>query len=144
MATAPDTDVVAALTGAIGLTAGTNLFSGPVRAYTILEAGTVVVPHKAVFCLATGGPPPMSFVNGGSGTDYNWSVVQIRIRSDIGSTSDFADGQTLARAVRDRLHKAVVTGYIEIRVRESEPNYLAQDDDGHHEWSINLEMEHRR
>ena len=135
MATTVDADVVTALTGSNGLVSGTNLFAGPVRA-----PGTGV-PDKAVFVLATGGPPPMPFILGGSGTDYCRSTVQVRVRSD---QEDFPTGQTLARALRTLLHKNILSGYIDVRVRESEPNYLGQGELGHHEWSINLEMEHRR
>lgn len=134
MATTPDTDVVALLTGSLGLVAGTNLFAGPVRA-----PGTGV-PDKAVFVLATGGAPPIPYMDG-TLQDYQRSIVQIRVRSDL---EDFPTGQTLARSVRDFLHKITGTSYTDIRVRETEPNYLGPDELGHHEWSVNLEMEHRQ
>lgn len=134
MATTPDLDMLAELTGNYSLTSGTNLFAGPV---VVVATG---VPDKAVFILATGGAPPQPFIDG-SGQDYCRSAVQIRIRS---TTEDFPGGQTLARNVRDFLHKRVVSGYVDIRAREAEPNYLGPDEQGHHEWSVNLDLEHRR
>ena len=131
MAVPPDSAVSSILAGAsIGLTVGTNLFLGPVREQA---AG---MPHKAVFCLATGGPSPLMHVQGNTGPDIKRSNVQIRIRSDVGA---FAVGQALARSVWSALQRATFTGYMGIACRESEPVYLGQDDTEHHEWSVNVE-----
>lgn len=137
MASDPDLDVVSRLVttlGGVAFTADTNLFRGPVR------APSQYIPHRAIFALATGGRPPQSFLDN-SGTDYNFSTVQVRIRSNEHA---FIEGQTIAKAVRDRLHKASMVGYIEVRVREAEPIPLGFDEEGHHEWAVNVEMEHRR
>jgi len=135
MATAPDSDVVTQLVAAgIGLVSGTNLWRGPERA-----AGTGV-PAKSVFVLASGGYPPRPFL-GPSSTDMRRSTVQITVRSDA---QDFDGGQTLVRAVRNAIHKAAVAGYVDIRVRESEPNYLGQDEAARHLWTVNVEMEHEQ
>lgn len=135
MASDPDGDIVTLLdAGGIGLTEGTNLFPGPERA-----AGQFV-PTEAVFVLASGGFPPRPFIDG-SGQDYCESTVQITVRSEAAKHDV---GQTLARAVRDCAHKANVAGYVDIRVRESEPNYIGQDEKGSHLWTLNVEMEHRR
>jgi len=136
MATTPDVDVATRLGAAgIGLTLGTNLFAGPVRAYV---DGTV--PHQSVFCLATGGPPPEPFCGDPTNKDFRRSKVQVRTRSNL---EDFDGGQTLTRNTRNAIHKASVVGYVDVEVLESEPNYLGKDEDGHHEWSINVELMHR-
>lgn len=143
MAAAPDTAVVAVLAAAgLGLTAapaaGANLFAGPVRrpSPTGAVAEQPFTPHKAVFCLATGGPAPISFVRRNTGPDVKRSTVQVRVRSEV---NEFGNGQTLARGVWTALQRVVVTGYMSITVRESEPVYLGEDATNHHEWSINLE-----
>lgn len=139
MATAPDQDVVDFIEagsplGGVTWAEDTNIFRGPVRAFNDY------IPHQAIFALATGGPAPEPFLATGS-TDFVRSYVQLRVRSNA---NDHVGGQTIARAIRDRLHKAAISGYVDSRVREAEPIYLGMDSFGHHEWSINTELWHRR
>lgn len=137
MATTPDIDVVDHIDTALGtLTKGTNLFAGPVRGHDVPDAG---VPDEAVFVLATGGPAPLAFIAGGSGTEQRFSSLLIRVRSD---PNDFQGGQTLARSVRDAIHHSIPTGYIEAAVRETDPSYLGVTNKGHHEWSIGVDLMH--
>lgn len=126
----PDSDLVTALDTALSLASGTNLFRGPVREVS------ADCPPTAVFCLTTGGPPPSPYI--GIGEDFRRSTVQVRIRSDLADT--FETGQELARSVLTALQRAVVSGYVWCYVRESEPNYLGQDDNENHEWSVNVEL----
>lgn len=135
MADTLDADIATVLAaGGIGLTSGTNLFTGPERP---IGDG---IPDEAVFVLASGGYPPEPFIDG-SGQDYCISTVQIIVRSAIRSHDS---GQTLARDVRDCVHKATIAGYVDLRVREAEPNYLGQDEQELHTWSLNMELQHRR
>lgn len=137
MPTTIDTDVVGRLDGFDGWAASgasRNLLPGPVR-------DEPLVPDLAAFVLVTGGPPPIPYVSGGTGTNTIMSSVQVRVRS---APDDFAGGQAHARLARDRLHEFIISGYVEVRVREAEPLYLAMDEKRRHHWSINLTLEHRR
>lgn len=133
----PDADVVAKLVanspGGVALTSGTNIFRGPLRPASTSAPGPSSIPTKAVFVLATGGPPPSPYL--GSGLNVYESNVQVMVRSEL---ADFAGGQTLARACITVLQQAIPSGYISFLVVESEPNYLGADAQGCHLWSVNL------
>ena len=130
---AADADIAAVLnSGSANFTLGTNLFTGKVRA--IDPAGGI--PAKCVFCLLTGGPPPFAMHDENSKELY-YPTVQVVVRSDLRA---MAAGQALAREAYGLLHDAAVSGYISCRARESEPNYLNEDEKGSHFWSINFEL----
>lgn len=122
-------------TAVSGLTAATdadppfggNVIKGPVR-----EAGI----EQSVWVMSHGGPEHSRLYGG---QDWRKSVVQVRIRSDH---YHYTDGIALARAVRDALHcpSSPPTGYVLIRVREPEPNYISTDQEQQHHWSLNVEM----
>lgn len=137
MANAVEEDLVDWIDTQVGdlaaFTQATNLFEGPVRA-----AGATV-PHEALFVLATGGDPPLPFL--GTTVSYCVSALQVRYRS---APHEYAAGRAKVRAVRNAIHLGSITGYVEVRVRESEPLYLGPDEHGSHEWAINVDMEHRR
>lgn len=134
MATDPDGDVVTYLAAQIGaLTANTNLFASKEQA-----AGDGV-PHGAVFALASGGPAPEAYIEGGAGDERRWSGVQVMTRSE---PREYDAGKTLARLVRDTLHHAAITGYIDVAVNETEPNYLGENEAGNHRWTSNVELFH--
>lgn len=138
MATTPDTDLVTFIAaGGLGLASGTNLFAGPERDTSDIAP---IIPAQCVFVLASGGYPPGP-IKGTSPQDYDISTVQVTVRS---AANDFGGGQTLARNVRNRVHKGIVAGYVLLRVREPEPNYIGIDELGSHTWTLNVEMEHRR
>lgn len=136
----PGTDIAAALVAAtpvggvalvLSPTSGANVFVGPPQP---VLAGSV--PAQAVFCLAYGGTaPPMPYLDG-SGQDWHQSRVQLTVRSEQG---DFPGGETLARAVLRALHRAAVAGYTWIISLDSEPIYIAKDEQGCHRWTINVE-----
>lgn len=135
MATDPEGDIAGVIgSAAIGLTPGTNLFTGPERP---LGDG---IPDECVFVLGSGGYPPVAFFDS-SGQDYCISTIQISVRS---GSRDYGAGLSLARNVRDSVHKTDVLGYVDIRAREAEPNYLGQDEQQMHTWTINVEAQHRR
>ena len=134
----PDKDVFDSLnTNIAALTAGTNLFRGKMQPAerSASDPGT---PAEAVFVLASGGPPQEAYF-APTTLERRFSGVQCRIRSD---ERDFGGGQTLARSVRDALHHKTLAGYIDVRVLETEPLYIAEDNEGHHEWSVNVELWH--
>jgi len=127
----PASDVATRIASALSLVVGTTVFVGPVRA---AKDG---VPSKAVFCLNRGGPGPEPYTDGGVGADFWTSEVQVRVRGEARKTES---GETFARSVRDAIHTASIAPYFEIRVLESEPIYLAEDDAGCPEWSINVQL----
>ncbi len=129
----PDIDVAGVISTAVAeLTTGTNLFVGPVRGY---DKGRV--PHKAVFITAEGGAPSRQFA---LAVEYRPNV-DIRVRGDKPSVpSAFSDGQTLARAVFDAVHFNPPSGYCDAQVVNSHPIYIGQDEDGHHEWVITVNL----
>lgn len=122
-----DTDVA-------GLTLGDNLFAGPIRGAD--DVGGVA--HKAVFVTASGGlfSEPLHDDNRRT---LRRPGVQIRIRSDQGAGA-FQTGQQLARDVYDTVDQDPPAGICDVRALDSAPSYLGEDEDGHHEWSINLSL----
>lgn len=134
MATDPDGDVVDHLDTSVGyLTKDTNLFASKEQA-----AGDYI-PHNSVFVLASGGPAPEAYVAGDTGDEQRFSALQIIIRSD---PRDYNTGVTNARTVRDALHHATISGYVDVRVNETEPLYIGENDVGAHIWTTNLELWH--
>jgi hypothetical protein len=113
------------------LVVGTNLFRGPVRP---VSTG---VPAKAAFVLATGGPGPVPFIDAAVNGDTYYFDVQVRIR---GEREAFATTRTLARGVRNALHRASISGYLSALVTESEPAYLGPDDSERPEFSVNVRL----
>ena len=114
------------------LTTADNLFIGPV------EPTSSLFPAECVFLLPTGGISPQGFV--GMDTYVWFNDIQIRIRW---TKKRFWDGYTLARRLRALLHYAPIADTISVLVRESEPNYIGEDDEGNPEWSLNVTMEKR-
>ena len=128
----PDAAVATHLAAAgLGLTVGTNLFRGPVRP---VSAG---VPAKAVFVLVTGGPGPVPYLDAAVHGDTWQFDVQVRIRGDRES---FATTRTLARAIRNALHRADISGYLSALSIESEPTYMGFDGSERPEFSTNVRL----
>jgi len=127
----PDIDVATALDAAIGtLTLGVNLFVGPRRDYRAVPV--------AVFVLSSGGIPSRPIKGG---PDEKHPAVSIMVRGDNASTpSSFQQGQALARLVFAAVDRVPPTGYCESRAPSSQPFYLGTGPDGHHEWSIILNL----
>jgi len=128
----PDAAIATHLAAAgLGLTLGTNLFRGPVRP---VSPG---VPESAVFVLAGGGPAPVPYLDAAEHGDTYFFDVQVRIR---GSREAFATTRTLARGIRNALHRASISGYLSVLVRESEPTYLGFDGSERPEFSVNAQL----
>lgn len=133
----PDLDVADHLAAAVPApdlgTVGVDIFRGPVR-----PAVAGHVPHAAIFVLATGGPAPEPYFRVGASSASFYKVsVQVRVR---GNVEKFLDAQTKALQVRDKLHLAEIAGYVAVKVLQSEPIYLGQDDLEHHEFSVNATL----
>lgn len=133
MALDPAIDLAAYLGGNLGtLTLGTDLFSGPERAY--VPKGNV--PAECVFCIASGGPPPRLFLQGGSSWDGRY-VVQVIVRS---GQEDYAGGLSLAKSIIDTLHLATITNWYHVEVIHSGEHYLGKNENDLHRWSINFSL----
>jgi len=127
-----DSAVAATLNTGIGaLTLGTNLFTGPLR-----PAGNKI-PGKAVFVMASGGPQPRSYSDGGSGHTLREPSVQILCRGEAG-VGALSDAQTLADLVFNAVEKFKPAGAIGAFTVESSPNYVGTDEQGRHIFSVNL------
>lgn len=116
---------------------GANVWTGPV------QAQGPTVPHNAIFCLETGGPPPVPDMGAAQDTFRSFSV-QTMVRSNVDAR---AVGDTLARAVWELLDRtaaptAPTDGYLSggIQLLQSNPIYLGLDDTEHHKWSINASV----
>ena len=118
--------------GGVALVTGTNLFRGPPR---LNLGGTTPVP--CVFVLANGGSAPQPYL--GVGKDVRLSGVLVVVRA---APDKFAAGQSLARGVWTRLQRAPldITGAVDCQCQNSEPSYFGEDDDGLHEWNIQLQV----
>ena len=129
----PDVDLVTYLASQVPLCVGENLFAGPVQPADPDD----LIAHKAVFVVATGGIQP--FALHGDCESIRRSNLQVRVR---GEKEAYTEGLLLAREVAAAVDLAPITGYIDVRILDTEPNYLGQDDEGHPEWSVNVEMMH--
>lgn len=136
-----DVDIVDRLDAQIAaLSKGTNLFMGPVRAYSDN------VPHKSVFVLRTGGGTvrPLKQDHAtliGRNLEERKATAQIRVRSDLPSEGNaFATAQQLAQDIFDELNFNPDDGYCEWAFVSAGPLYLGMDEARHHEWSMNLQI----
>lgn len=124
----PTEDVATHIAGLVlGLTVGTNLFMGPVRAQS--ES----VPAAAVFVHSEGGDAPEPYL--GTGTSDWQPEVTVTVR---GAPEAFQTGQTLARSILKALHLADVPGYYLCEAQQSEPDYVGRDDAGCPEWEMDF------
>lgn len=131
----PAEDVVAFLNGQTVngrlLDDATNLFSCEPRVGTQF-------PAKAVFVWETPGAPPMPYMGTPSLRGSVWYPrVQIRIRGEPDAMSEC---RITARAVRDALHRATISGYVSVLVNESSPIHLGQGAHGGPEFALNIDL----
>ena len=129
----PDYDVAQKLAAAsIGLTYGTNLFAGPVR------AAQGPSPLSAVFCISLGGGAPEGYLNNGAYTPEMYSpIVRVVIRW---TAQAHATALTLGRTIITTLHGRPPTGYISCRSRQSQPEPYGEDDDGAFLFGIDFDL----
>lgn len=134
-----ESDLAASIAALVvpSMVVGTNVFTGPVRkaAETANAATGGKVPHRAVFCLGTGGIDDIPYVDGGLKQALRQPTVQVWIRSD---PENYDDGKALADAVFDAIDKNPPTGYAECRALGSRPAYVVKDEKGHHLWTVNV------
>jgi hypothetical protein len=135
VAVSPDADLATAVASVLGAgwEVGTKTFTGPMR------ADRTGVPVEAVFCLALPGAPAAAYL--GEARELVISTVQIMLRGAVDHLETLA---TRARQIRAGINLATITGYVDVRVRESEPNYLGKDEADRHLFSLNVEMMHTR
>lgn len=142
MTVQPDLDVATYLSATLPqLTTGENLFVGPMRPYANTSQGGGM-PRNAVFCLQLEGRRPQTFMNCSS-SGYQWHAlrypnVQISIRMD---SYKFAYGRNLGFIIVSALQRNTFNDlYVDSQINDGSPNYLGQDDDGDHLWSINVNL----
>lgn len=122
--TVPPTDVAVELAAAsIGLTLGTNLFTGPLRD---VSAG---VPKNAVFIKGLSGGLPQRTM--GEVNEIREPLVSVTVRN-----SSFNDGDTKVRQIQEALQAVTISGYLDVAARQSEPLYLEPDDQNLHRWIV--------
>ncbi len=122
--TVPPTDVAVKLAAAsIGLTLGTNLFTGPLRD---VSAG---VPKNAVFVKGMPGGLPERTM--GEANEIRGPLVSVTVRN-----SSFNDGDTKVRQIQEALQAVTISGYLDVAARQSEPLYLEPDDQNLHRWIV--------
>lgn len=113
---------------------GSNVVRGPAR-----DADELVT-NQLINVLPSGGPKPQPYMGAPANENLYTPRVQVMVRS---KAEDYAGGEAIARAVRAKLHLAVIAGYVSTMAQESEPNYLGVDDRGLHRFSINFMMRYK-
>lgn len=119
----------------LSLTLRRQVFTGPVRPVAENQTTPGAVRAGAVFCLGTGGLQDIPFVDGGQGGAERRPTVQVFVRS---TPDDYDAGRKLADDVFSAVDKSPPAGYFDCRASGSAPFYVGKDDEGHHEWSINV------
>lgn len=114
---------------------GRNVFRGQVRSAKEKQDGTTIIPHKAVFCLATGGPTPRSFIQGNEGPDLRQPTAQIVVRGDV---DEFEATQELAEEIWKVVQRFNDPAYMSITMRESGPQVRPIDDTEHPRFLMNV------
>ena len=74
----------------------------------------------------------------GSQSDFSAATVQVLVRGDVGA---YALTQTKARSALAAIQRAVISGYVAVYVRESDPNFIGLDDTEHPIFTLNAEMQ---
>lgn len=130
----PPVDIAAFLAAnAPGLTVGTNLFCGPVRAAT--QEGDVLVPHAAVFVDVEDGGEAVPYL----GVRRSDCALRLAIitRGNPGEMKATGDR---AEVFRKALHIADVPGYYSCLSEDARPEYVGKDDAGCHEFEFAVEV----
>jgi len=111
------------------------VFMGPVRPSQPPE-----IPYRCVFVLATGGPPPIPYMDG-TRIPYRSERTQIRVR---GEPYSYATTQFLANNIWSAMQQAssAMTGsYVRVTCDQSQPMYMGQDSYQCPEFVVNLTLE---
>ena len=127
--TSPEEVIIQLIDSALSLTAGTNLFAGPLR-----PQDAVGIPRDAVFCFSLLSFMPTPYL--GVGQDFREFRVEIVVRR---GQDRYTEGVLLARQVWDAVQRADVsafTGYVGTLMAEADPQYLGLDDQRNHRWRM--------
>jgi hypothetical protein len=116
----------------IGLTRGTNLYNGPMRAQDAEG-----VPSEAVFCHVTGGVPPIDYCDNSHTPQLHQPSVQIMIRS---APRGYDAGLALANDVYEAMHSKPPSGYFGCLAQQSAPLYAGETRNGEFLWTVNLTL----
>ncbi len=111
----------------IGLTTGTNIFTGSMRA----AKGSV--PVDAAFVTGIDGVPPVRSMQ--ETEEILTVVISVILR-----WGTFAGGDTKMRDIRDNIQSATISGYLDVVAQSSEPISLGEDADGNHQFMLAAEM----
>lgn len=126
-------DTIAAVV--VGLTKGTNLFSGPIREADRTGSG---IPAQAVFVNDTASNGVVQQYNdGGSGTNLNMHSIQIIVRGRTGRSA-YSNTRILANSVYMAIRKATPANTLGTEPIGSGPVYLGEDKAGSTLFSINI------
>lgn len=111
-----------------------RVFMGGVR-----MAEPPAIPHRGIWVLESGGPPPMGYMDGGAGTAWRPTRVLVRIR---GNAKEYASTKTLAEAVWEALWAARISTY-HVRCEQGAPLYMGRDALEHEEFVIAVRIEYK-
>lgn len=127
--TTPAQDLVNSLDAdsSLGVAKGVSLFSGPMRAVS------TNIPVDAVFIYPVGGIMPVRVM--GQGKEVRNVGVFIRIRNKT-----YSSGDSLARAIVNYLQTISVTGYLDVKVSQSEAIYAGPTQEGYHLFTLTVSM----
>ncbi len=130
----PDLDVAVYLASAgLNLTLGENLFWGKLRE---VDPSTGI-SSNAVFVSTRLSPSPENYCDELRYPQAREPMLQVTVRSD---PQEFAEGQALARSVKDALHDIALPGYDACRVTQAEPVFIGETDSGEHLFSLNVHL----
>lgn len=94
------------------------------------------MPDTCIFMQPAGGPEPEDHF--GTNESVQEPVIQVRVRV---TPDAYLDGVSDAHDIWQILHdERPSSDYSSSTMRQSSPLYLGQDDDGRHEWSINVQL----
>ncbi len=140
--TALNADASSRFFGQLGAwTVGGNVRVGPVLPPSENQSVARAVPHKCIFLMGYGGRKPIHYKGAAGGERY--PAVQAWIRSDL---NKYEAGKLVADAVVEAFDAQVPTSvldFYDLRVLNSEPFFIQQDDAGHAEWTVNVEAARR-
>jgi len=126
MAKNPPLDVATFLSGkGIGLTLGTNLFVGTLRAESSL------IPSDVVFVSGGSSQSPSRVM--GQSFEIRYPLVNVRVR-----WTRFEEGDAKARLIFDSLRAASISGYLDVAAVQSEPLLLSVSTEAKHFWFMSF------
>lgn len=95
------------------------------------EAGAV--PENAIFVFSAPSQPGIDEAVSGYPNKFRYPQTVIRVRH-----TSFSTGQTNAQTIMDKLGPDTTSVLLGFFFQESVPLYIGRDDDGLHEWTLNV------